>query len=45
MTTSARGNDLSDNESDVPDGDDVKMSNIDGSMLKQIFFKVSERIE
>ena len=37
ITTSARGNDLSDNKLDASDGDDVKMSNIDGSMLKKHF--------
>ena len=45
ITTSARGNDLSDNESNASDGDDVKMSNIDSSMIKKTFCKVSERLE
>ena len=45
ITTSARGNDLSDNESDASDGEDVKMSNIDGSMLIKAFRKVSERMK
>ena len=45
ITTSARVNDLSDNESDASDCDDVKMSSIDGSMLRKAFRKVSERME
>ena len=45
IPTSARGNDLSDDESDASDGDDIEMSNIDGSMVKKAFCKVSERME
>ena len=42
IPTSARGNDLSDNESDASDGDDgddVKMSNINGLILKNIILQ------
>ena len=45
-TTSSRGNELSDNNPDASDSDDVELSvNIDSTILKKSIQRISEKME